>query len=108
MFSITFKRSAATLGVVAGLLAAAGPASAQLPPTTNGAPASSGWPGGLSDALAKDLFDGGGLTAKEPAMLAVLDTGMFEHEWLSARSDAGYTPPVGSNKGSLTAPPGSP
>jgi hypothetical protein len=30
MFSITLKRSAATLGVVAGLLAAAGPASAQI------------------------------------------------------------------------------
>ena len=29
MFGITLKRSAATLGVVAGLLAAAGPASAQ-------------------------------------------------------------------------------
>jgi hypothetical protein len=30
MFSITLKRSAATLGVVAGLLAAAAPASAQI------------------------------------------------------------------------------
>ena len=32
MFSITLKRSAATLGVVAGLLAAAAPASAQVMP----------------------------------------------------------------------------
>ena len=39
--------------------------------------------------------------------MAVLDTGMFEHEWLKGPSDAGYTPPVGSNKGSLTAPLGS-
>jgi hypothetical protein len=36
MFSITLKRSAATLGVVAGLLAAAGPASAQLPADAGG------------------------------------------------------------------------
>ena len=36
MFSITLKRSAATLGVMAGLLAAAAPASAQLPATTVG------------------------------------------------------------------------
>jgi hypothetical protein len=36
MFSSTLERSAATLGVVAGLLAAAGPASAQLPPTASG------------------------------------------------------------------------
>jgi len=34
MFSTTIKRSVATLGVVAGLLAAVGPASAQLPATT--------------------------------------------------------------------------
>ncbi len=38
MFSITLKRSAATLGVVvAGLLAATGPASAQLPKAPAGA-----------------------------------------------------------------------
>jgi hypothetical protein len=36
MFSITLKRAAATVGVLAGLLAAAAPASAQLPPTTSG------------------------------------------------------------------------
>jgi hypothetical protein len=36
MFSITLKRSAATLGVVAGLLAAAGPASAQIGASTDG------------------------------------------------------------------------
>ena len=42
MFSITRKRSVATFAVVAGLLAAAAPASAQ------GATASAGWPGGLS------------------------------------------------------------
>ena len=32
MFSTTIKRSAATLGVVAGILVAAGPASAQVMP----------------------------------------------------------------------------
>ena len=36
MFSITLKRSAATLGVVAGLLAAAGPASAAGPGSISG------------------------------------------------------------------------
>jgi hypothetical protein len=36
MFSTTIKRSVATLGVVAGLLAAAGPASAQIAPGTIG------------------------------------------------------------------------
>ena len=36
MLSTTINRSVAALGVVAGLLAAAVPASAQLPPTTNG------------------------------------------------------------------------
>jgi hypothetical protein len=36
MFSTTIKRSVATLGVVAGLLAAAGPASAQIGPGTMG------------------------------------------------------------------------
>ena len=50
MFSITLKRSIAALGVVAGLLAAAGPASAQLPPTATGVTASG------NDALAKDVF----------------------------------------------------
>ena len=36
MFSTTIKRSVATLGVVAGLLAAAVPASAQIAPGTMG------------------------------------------------------------------------
>ena len=36
MFSTTIKRSAATLGVVAGLLVAAGPASAQIGLATTG------------------------------------------------------------------------
>jgi hypothetical protein len=36
MPSSTLKRTAATLGVLAGLLAAAAPASAQLPPTASG------------------------------------------------------------------------
>ena len=44
-----FKRSAATLGVLAGLLAAAGPASAQLPPTTTGVKA----PGPCANAPAQ-------------------------------------------------------
>ncbi|HWM10343.1 MAG TPA: hypothetical protein VNO82_13410 [Solirubrobacteraceae bacterium] len=65
MVSSTLNRSAATLGVVvAGLLAAAGPASAQLPPTTNGvtAPAS-------PTAEAQLLFKGE-MVGLEPAMSA--------------------------------------
>ena len=41
MFSVTLKNAAATLGVVAGLLAAAAPASAQLPPSASGLKAGS-------------------------------------------------------------------
>jgi hypothetical protein len=55
MSSITPKRSAAALGVVAGLLAAAGPAGAQLPPTATGVTASGGWP--------DDSSENGALTA---------------------------------------------
>jgi hypothetical protein len=49
MFSINLKRSAATLGVVAGVLAAAGPASAQALPGVVGvkAPASAAGPGSI-------------------------------------------------------------
>ena len=107
MSSINLKRSAATLGVVAGLLAAAAPASAQIGPGTIGvkAPinaepltplitngtaddvmeyahrANSGEVAVESLTLARKsalmdtngdqlfLFDGGGLTHKEPAVL---------------------------------------
>ena len=48
MLSITVKRSAAALGVMAGLLAVVGPASAPLPLTATGVAASGGWPDGTS------------------------------------------------------------
>ena len=74
MFSITFKRSAATLGVVAGLLAAAAPASAQIldgplmwdaPNTGPKAPASAMWAWheaartGLAAAGPTEIYDHG-------------------------------------------------
>jgi hypothetical protein len=126
MSSITPKRSAATLGVVmAALLVAVAPASAQIGPGTMGVKApgpSANVPAqisigtaevfelntfggndtlraGSSEVLmesftlargpAKDTFDGGGLTHKELAGKAVLDTGMLEHEWLKAPTTAG-------------------
>ena len=64
MFSSNLKRSVATLCVVAGLLVAAGPASAQ---------------GGGAD-FTRFVVDGP-ISAKVEHR-NVLDTGMFEHEWL--------------------------
>jgi hypothetical protein len=80
MFSSTIKRSVATLGVVAVLLAVAGPASA-MPIYMK-----------YDDLAVK--APGRDLAHKEGAANAVLDTGMFEHEWLKAPTNAGPQPEV--------------
>ena len=66
MLSMTLKRSAATLGVAAGLLAAAGPASAQFLPTGTGvkAPANAK-PGSISGQEMTDAI----LSVKAPRNL---------------------------------------
>jgi hypothetical protein len=76
MFDSTLKRSAATLSVVAGLLAAAGPANAQILEGPLMAK-----PGPQPAAL---MSDGRDLAPKKSASNPVLDTGMFDHEWLKA------------------------
>ena len=100
MFSITLKSSAATLGVLAGLLAAAGPAGASQPEPRI-ADAHSNLKAvvvliGANDYGFRAAAEGtqvgsegvtrGGLTRQE---LAVLDTGMLEHEWVKAPTNAG-------------------
>ena len=100
MFSITLKRSAATLGVVAGLLAAAGPAGAQVgigtmglttPHSGSNAPrANSSEIAVESLTQARNLNDVEAIdfNALGGANDNVLDTGMFEHEWLKAPTKA--------------------
>jgi hypothetical protein len=83
---ITLKRSAAALGVVAGLLAAAGPASAQLPSTTNGVTAS-------PTAEAEMLFKGE-MVGLEPA--AGTETGNPERRG-SLNASGGWDPTLGLN-----------
>jgi hypothetical protein len=91
MFSSTLKRSVATLGVMTGLLAAAGPASAQFLPTGTGvkAPANAM----SADISGKEMAD----AVKAPASptsevftsvsnVAPLD---LMNNWVKARTDAG-------------------
>jgi hypothetical protein len=93
MFTITLKRSAATLGVVAGLLAAAAPAGAQI---LDG-PIMWGTPRANLNALGTQVGSEGlkapkaaGTETGNPEIAHrsdVLDTGMFEHSWLMAPAE---------------------
>jgi hypothetical protein len=75
MFSSTIKRSVATLGVVAGLLAVAGPASAQIGPATmgNALPAA---PTGLRAGQSEVLYET--VTVKAPKPSTTLDVASSE------------------------------
>ncbi len=96
MFSITLKRSAATLGVVAGLLAAAAPANAQFwqgmslrsqaPINVEPQMSLTGWPDSpINDSHSASAQIGPGMVgAKSPTDPA-----------------SGFTPPIGTDKGSL-------
>ena len=59
MFSTTLKRSVATLGVVAGLLAAAVPATAAIPPPSNAGQPNGALPTGGATSQGIIMRDGG-------------------------------------------------
>jgi hypothetical protein len=61
MFSTTLKRSAATLGVAAGLLAAAGPAGAVVPAPSGPAPAIGSGPTGTATTTQGIIMRDGGV-----------------------------------------------
>jgi hypothetical protein len=111
----TLKRTAATIGLLASVLAAAAPASAQLPPSSSGVTAF----GGRPDAPLQDsaFCVGDGVAAKCTNWGAIYDHGITqatqtgsEHGLIAYNGHAGlggnglaFTPPIGSNKGSFTA-----
>jgi hypothetical protein len=106
MFSTTIKRSVATLGVVAGLLAAAVPASAQGggadftrfvvdgPITAKAEPAATQL-GAANDVSQLSATEAKGTQVGSEGVNAVLDTGMLEHEWLKAPTKADDRGPLG-------------
>ncbi|MET0762895.1 MAG: hypothetical protein ABWZ63_11270 [Thermoleophilaceae bacterium] len=110
MFSTTIKRSVATLGVAAGLLAAAVPASAQGggadftrfvvdgPITAKAEPAATQL-GAANDVSQLSATEAKGTQVGSEGVNAVLDTGMLEHEWLKAPTKADDRGPLGYEGG---------